>query len=117
MYPSGRWEGFWVQDGFGRQPMRAFELHFANGSISGGGIDVVGRFTFSGAYDVQTGRVLMVKQYLGKHAVQYTGNPDGEGSIQGTWVIDLRGTRLTGSFLLRPVLRRPTGDEPIQEVG
>ena len=30
-----------------------------------------GRFRFSGAYDVKTGRVLMVKQYLGKHSVRY----------------------------------------------
>jgi len=116
MYPSGQWEGFWVQEHMGRQPMRRFELHFTNGEITGSGTDIVGPFTLSGACEQQTGRVLMVKQYIGRHTVQYTGEPDGEGSIQGTWVIALRGQRLTGSFLLRPTLRKPTGDEPIQEI-
>ena len=116
MYPSGRWEGFWVQEHYGRQSMRAFELHFADGTITGGGKDIVGRFTFTGAYDTKTGRVLMVKQYVGKHAVRYTGEPDGEGSIQGTWEITYLGMRSTGTFLLRPVIRRPAGDEPIQEI-
>lgn len=117
MYPSGKWEGFWVQEYYGRQPMREFELRFADGNVTGGGVDMVGRFTFSGAYDVTTGRVLLVKQYVGKHAVQYAGDPDGEGCIAGTWVIEMRGVRLTGSFLLRPVLRKPTGEEPIQDIG
>jgi hypothetical protein len=116
MYPSGQWEGFWVQEHYGRQPMRAFELHFADGTITGGGKDIIGRFTFSGAYDTRTGRVLMVKQYLRKHAVRYAGESDGEGSIQGTWEITSAWGRTTGAFLLRPVLRRPAGDEPIQEI-
>jgi hypothetical protein len=117
MYPSGKWEGFWQQDGFGRQPMRAFELEFApDGGVRGRGVDVVGQFTFAGAFDRDTGRVLMVKQYLGKHAVQYDGRPDGEGCIQGTWLISMGPVRLTGSFLIRPAVARPTGDEPIQEL-
>jgi hypothetical protein len=116
MYPSGRWEGFWVQDHYGRQPMKAFELHFAEGNITGGGKDIVGRFTFSGAYDTKTGRVLMVKQYVGKHAVRYSGDPDGEGSIQGTWEITSDWGSNSGTFLLRPVLPRPKGDEPISEI-
>jgi hypothetical protein len=117
MYPSGRWDGFWVQEHYGRQPMRAFELRFENGTISGGGKDIIGRFTFTGAYDTKTGRVLMVKQYVGKHAVRYVGEPDGEGSIQGTWEITTRTGVLSGTFLLRPVVKRPTGEEPIQEIG
>ena len=65
---------------------------------------------------MKTGRVLMVKQYLGKHSVRYTGEPDGEGSIQGTWEITTAFGVQNGTFLLRPVLRKPTGDEPIQEI-
>jgi hypothetical protein len=115
MYPSGRWEGFWVQEHWGRQPMREFRLDFSpDGEITGGGTDVIGRFTFSGAYDLRTGRVLMVKQYLGRHAVRYVGEPDGEGSIQGTWSI---GPDWTGPFLLRPVVRKPDGADPIGEIG
>jgi hypothetical protein len=56
----------------------------------------------------------MVKQYLGKHRVLYVGDSDGEGSIQGTWSI---GDAWTGTFLLRPRLAKPTGDEPVQEIG
>jgi hypothetical protein len=114
MYPSGRWDGFWVQEHWGRQAMTPFTLTFEGGRVSGSGRDVVGPFTFSGEYDEATGRVRMVKQYVGKHRVLYVGQPDGEGSIQGTWSI---GEGWTGPFLLRPALARPSGDEPIQEIG
>ncbi|MBM3983217.1 MAG: hypothetical protein FJ304_23690 [Planctomycetes bacterium] len=113
MYPSGRWDGFWVQEQYGRQSMRAFELHFSAGRVTGAGRDTVGPFTVDGAYDATTGAVRLVKQYTGKHAVLYAGHPDGEGSIAGTWTI---GEHHRGSFLLRPVLAKPTGDEPIQEI-
>lgn len=116
MYPSGRWEGFWVQEFYGRQSMREFELHFSNGNITGSGKDVIGRFTFAGAYDMQTGRVMLVKQYIGKHAVRYIGDPDGEGCIQGKWEITLLGVHSTGTFMLKPVVRKPTGEEPIHSI-
>ena len=116
MYPSGLWEGFWVQEFYGRQPMREFELQFSNGDIIGSGKDVIGRFTFSGAYDTRTGRVMMVKKYIGKHAVRYAGDPDGEGCIQGKWEIDYLGVQSTGTFMLKPVVQRPTGKEPIHSI-
>ncbi len=114
MYPSGRWDGFWVQKHLGRQAMTSFTLQFAAGIVTGDGRDMVGPFTFSGEYDEATGEVRMAKQYLGKHAVLYVGRPDGEGSIQGTWSIGPFGR---GPFLLRPVIAKSTGDEPIQEIG
>ena len=114
MYPSGRWEGFWVQEQYGRQAMEAFTLRFAGGEISGHGRDVIAPFTFRGTYDERTGIVLMEKQYLGRHRVTYRGRPDGEGCIQGTWHIGELGS---GPFLIRPVVGRPRGDEPIQEIG
>ncbi len=114
MYPSGRWDGFWMQEHWGRQPMTPFTLHFADGCVSGAGRDVVGPFTFEGTCDPRTGAVRMVKQYVGRHRVLYVGEPDGEGSIQGTWSI---GEHNTGTFLLRPRLAKPTGDEPIHEIG
>jgi hypothetical protein len=114
MYPSGRWEGFWVQAQWGRQPMTPFVLHFADGQITGSGKDVIGRFTFAGTYDEATGEVRMAKQYVGRHRVLYVGRPDGEGSIQGTWSI---GPDWTGPFLLRPSVAKPAGDAPIEEVG
>ena len=114
MYPSGVWRGFWVQEMYGRQPMEAFELHFHGRDVSGHGRDVIGRFTFSGECNPQTGHLRLVKQYLGRHKVTYRGRPDGEGSILGTWHI---GEVASGPFLIRPVLTRPRGDEPIQEIG
>jgi hypothetical protein len=113
MYPSGVWRGFWEQPRHGRQAMRDFRLSFRDGVIDGRGTDLIGSFVFHGEYDANTGLVRMVKQYLGRHQVLYTGGPDGEGSIAGTWSI---GESWTGPFLMQPVLHRPTGDEPIQEV-
>jgi hypothetical protein len=114
VYPSGTWEGFWYQEAFGRQPMTAFTLRFGKGLITGEGRDLVGRFTYAGEYDEATGEVRMVKQYVGRHQVVYVGRPDGEGCIAGTWSIP---EDSKGPFLLRPALRRPRGDEPIQEIG
>jgi hypothetical protein len=117
MYPSGVWIGFWEQGWYGRQPMKEFELHFRpDGTISGHGVDVVGRFVFSGDWEPKTGRVDMTKQYLKKHQVHYTGTPDGEGSILGTWTIDYAGFRDTGPFGMSPHLAKPTDDDPIQEI-
>ena len=113
MFPSGVWRGFWEQKEFGRQPMEAFQLYFRGGEVTGHGRDVVGRFTFSGEYDERTGRVTMVKQYLGRHQVHFDGRPDGEGCILGTWSIP---PIWSGPFLLRPEVPRPTGDEPIHEI-
>lgn len=120
MYPSGVWRGFWEQSIYGRQPMEAFELHFRDGEVRGHGIDIIGRFTYYGEYDQQTGHVRLVKQYLGKHQVLYVGQPDGEGNITGKWTIPERWAGQehvwTGPFLLTPDLPRPTGDEPIYEI-
>ncbi len=112
MYPSGRWDGFWVQAGWGRQPMTPFTLRFDGGRITGEGVDVIGPFTFAGTVDAGTGRVRRVKQYLGAHTVVYVGEPDGEGAILGTWAVG----GVKGPFGLKPVLGRPTGDEPIREI-
>jgi hypothetical protein len=116
MYPSGSWAGFWEQTGWGRQRMSAFELHFRDDQITGGGTDVIGPFRISGLYESRSGRVRWFKQYLGKHRVFYEGSPDGEGNIGGTWVIELDGRTNTGTFMLKPELPRPTGDEPIVEI-
>jgi hypothetical protein len=94
--------------------MTAFRLRFAGGRVTGGGRDVVGRFVFGGEYDEATGRVTLVKQYVGRHRVLYVGRPDGEGCIQGTWSI---GPEWTGPFAIRPVVAPPAEDAPIEEIG
>jgi hypothetical protein len=116
MYPSGSWAGFWEQAGWGRQRMTAFELHFSDGRVTGRGTDVVGPFTIRGEYETATGKVAWVKQYVGKHRVLYSGTPDGEGSILGTWSLEVDGSKNTGPFLLKPENGRQTGDEPIREI-
>ncbi len=113
MYPSGQWEGFWFQEAHGKQRMTAFTLWFTNGEITGDGSDVIGGFTFTGGYDIDNGELVMMKQYVGKHRVLYRGKPDGEGCIAGTWSI---GGNSTGPFMLKPVLQRPHGGEPIEEI-
>lgn len=117
MFPSGPWKGFWQQVGHGRQPMEQFELHFdPQGTVSGRGTDVGGLFTFRGGYDPVSGEVHLIKQYVGKHAVEYVGRGNGEGQIIGTWSfpgMPLIQGYTCGPFSLHPVVR---GDEPIQEI-
>lgn len=116
MYPSGLWDGFWQQTGWGRQPMREFRLTFTADRISGQGTDVVGLFTITGTFDRTSGGVAFRKQYLGAHAVDYTGRPDGEGSILGTWTIDNGYAKYEGSFLIKPVIKRDEGWDEIREI-
>ena len=113
MYASGSWQGFWVQGHMGRQEMTPFSLHFTSGQVIGEGKDIIGRFTFAGEYDVKTGKIRLIKQYIGRHEVLYIGEPDGEGCIQGVWYI---GERHHGPFAIRPAIRKARGDEPIQEM-
>jgi hypothetical protein len=106
MYPSGPWRGFWEQTVFGKQPMRQLTLRFQGGRIDGDGVDVIGRFTFTGSYD-DAGSVAMVKQYAGLHQVLYRGAYDGEGSILGRWSI---GEYWSGPFALAPIHGEALGD-------
>ena len=121
MYTSGKWRGFWQQEGWGRQPMAAFRLRFApTGEVTGGGTDVVGRFDIAGECDPATGAVAFLKMYRGKHTVEYVGGPDGEGCIGGEWTVsdEYAGKTFTyrGPFLLKPDLPPPTGRERIEQL-
>ena len=82
--------------------MEQFELQFDGGTVSGQGTDIVGPFLFRGEYDA-AGKVRLVKQYIARHAVVYHGEPDGEGSILGTWSIDVKqfGVAYRGPFLMQ----------------
>lgn len=114
MYPSGDWQGYWEQGIWGRQPMTPFHLNFSDGQVSGDGRDVVGRFVMTGQYDESTGKIHLIKQYIGKHQVFYVGTPDGEGCVHGTWHI---GQDHSGPFTIRPVIQKARGDEPIIVIG
>jgi hypothetical protein len=97
-FPSGPWIGFWIQRGIGKHRM-SLSLQFVDGCLKGQGRDVVGTFAFDGSYDLKSGRVIMTKQYLGAHQVQYDGANNGDGLwIWGVW--NIRSMR--GGFHLWP---------------
>ena len=112
MFYSGIWNGYWEQAGFGRQVMANVTLRFADGQISGSGRDILGRFQFEGTYD-RDGIVKMVKHYLGKHDVFYTGAYDGEGTIFGQWMVS---SGNVGPFALQPERPAQVADLPIQDL-
>src|ERR1700691_2560590 len=80
-FPSGPWEGFWIQRGMGKQQM-SLSLAFLDGRVAGSGRDIIGRFDFDGTYDLKTGRVTMTKKYEGAHRVDY----DGANQNDGMWL-------------------------------
>ena len=110
MYPSGPWVGHWDQDGMGRQSMHDLVLEFDAHRISGQGRDCVGEFTLRGEI-APDATVSLIKQYVGRHAVVYSGQHDGEGMIFGVWV--LHGD--DGKFAMRPAGGFLTSDIPITE--
>lgn len=79
-------DGWWEEQGYGRQPMLELQLRVVEGQIIGSGWDIVGPFTFRGTIS-EGGAVAMIKQYLGQHQVEYLGNYDGEGTMFGDWRI------------------------------
>jgi hypothetical protein len=113
MYFSGPWQGYWEQTIWGRQTMDDLVLTFRAGQIEGSGRDIIGRFLFHGVVDPATGAVVMTKQYLGRHTVEYRGQYDGEGTIFGRWTI---GTEWSGPFALSPRRGPIPVDAPIQEL-
>jgi len=112
MYPSGPWQGFWEQRGWGRQTMHDLVFLFQDGTVTGEGRDLIGRFTFRGEFTPH-GTIRMIKQYIDRHDVLYQGVYDGEGSIHGTWSI---GDLWTGLFALSPAQRRADPSAPIQDL-
>ena len=87
-YPSGPWVGFYTYYSLpsaGRHRMD-LTLRFCEGTITGDGIDPVGRFVLRGGYDRETGKCHWVKSYIGAHSVYYQGYRDGRG-IWGSWEI------------------------------
>ena len=84
--PKVNCDGWWEQAGLGRQPMIGLQLEVRDRQLSGVGIDVVGDFLIEGLFKDQS--VLIQKQYIGKHTVQYVGTLDGEGVYAGDWSIE-----------------------------
>lgn len=92
--PLARCEGWWEQDGYGRQPMEELRIAFDGRNLRGSGVDFVGPFTLEGTVS-EAGIVAILKQYLGRHQVVYIGRSDGEGTFTGIWRIGALGGRWT----------------------
>jgi hypothetical protein len=86
-FPSGEWDGFWLQRGIfeGRQKM-ALALTFLGGKVSGDGEDVVGKFSMRGRYDLSNGKVVIHKYYP-QHHVLYEGWAELDKGIWGVWTV------------------------------
>ena len=84
--PTGEWNGFYMEDHRSARGWMHLYLKFEDGRIHGEGTDYVGPWVASGSYDIQTGRCSWVKDYVGKHNVQYDGMLSDKG-ITGEWTI------------------------------
>ncbi len=78
--------GWWEQRIYGRQPMTSLQVLFRDKRLTGRGTDIVGKFELDGTLH-DTGQVVIVKQYLGRHNILYVGSCDGEGTFSGHWQI------------------------------
>jgi hypothetical protein len=85
LFPSGPWTGFYNYQPGDRHRME-LGLTFANGLMSGDGVDDVGRFLIKGRYDTASRECHWTKTYVGAHDVYYRGFREGKG-IWGTWEI------------------------------
>lgn len=98
-FPSGPWEGYFLQPGLpGRHGMELI-LSFQQGAVRGDGRDVVGDFLIKGTYDCESGKCWWSKRYIGRHDVAYQGYAEGRG-IWGTWEIT---SSFKGGFHIWPL--------------
>lgn len=97
--------------------MRQLRLTFAEGVVEGSGSDCVGDFVFSGVYERDTGRVLLLKHYLGAHLVEYDGRNDNDGLwLWGMWHIpgfDRGGFHMWPAGVEDPTRRRLEAEEEL----
>jgi hypothetical protein len=98
LFPSGPWTGFYNYYPGDRHRMD-LTLTFANGAMSGDGVDDVGRFLVKGRYDAASRECYWTKSYVGAHDVFYRGFREGKG-IWGTWEI---GIHFHGGFHIWPL--------------
>lgn len=124
-YPSGRWRGYYTQQG-SQHGVCEFMLSFDEaGELQGEGSDDVGKYTIRGRHT--GGFVAFSKEYIGGshsaagvlreenlgHTVEYRGKParrlaDGSpslgGGIKGNWTIQHDRVRCEGEWHLWPVM-------------
>ena len=84
------WKGYYEQNGQ-RNEMRFAQFAAIQGQgVFGSGSDNIGQFQIQGNVS-NNGDIMFTKQYMGKHAVRYTGRISGS-SIDGTWELQGAGT-------------------------
>jgi hypothetical protein len=85
-FPSGTWVGYYIQ--WGNRGEQEQLLTFRDGVISGAGSDPAGDFGIRGTYDLDSGRVTLVKRYA-TYRVDYEGAAlrGGPPGIRGGWTI------------------------------
>jgi hypothetical protein len=101
-FPTGPWEGFFLQPQLTSQIRQWMELHltFRHGTVQGEGRDRVGKFAVKGRYSTDDGKCYWTKRYVGKHDVFYNGYNEGKG-IWGLW--ELKSPPWRGGFHIWPV--------------
>ncbi len=105
-FPTGEWTGFYLQPDSRQRHSMDLALAFAGGEISGEGDDPVGKFTMRGRYDTATAACSWLKQYVGQHGVDYSGQAR-QGGIIGHWSIARMPASWSGPFFIWP---RAAGD-------
>jgi hypothetical protein len=102
-FPSGVWKGFYLQYWMPGRHATDMDLTFEDGRLTGSGSDRVGQFTIDGTYDLATGQCRWVKQYVGRHSIEYSGLNEGRG-IWGVWELPQLGGLLKdrGGFHIWP---------------
>ena len=86
LLPSGEWEGFYCYHHDPTQHKMLNELLFLASVVSGGGVDDVSNYTWSGKYELEKLKIEMTKHYS-THTVEYKGDID-ENGIWGLWEIN-----------------------------
>ncbi len=100
-FPSGPWTGFFLEFHRPERGWMHLYLNFENGRIQGEGTDYVGPWHINGMFSEQDLNCNWIKQYVGQHQVEYTGQCSQQG-IVGTWEI---GPGYEGKFHIWPSSR------------
>ena len=85
-FPSGPWHGFFLMAHMPGRHRMELHLSFRQGVMTGEGRDMIGPFLIRGKYNLDDGKCLWSKRYVGKHDVAYQGYNEGKG-IWGLWEI------------------------------
>ena len=110
-FPSGPWEGYFLQPGLPGKHGMELLLSFKEGAIRGEGRDVVGEFLIKGTYDRDSAKCWWSKRYIGRHDVSYLGYAEGKG-IWGTWEIT---SQFKGGFHIWPLGQGNGESEQVSE--